>query len=155
MADTFSLVLNLLDCTLQSHLGSKSSSLGRSISTSHNSVVSIKVLSDFLEWSMSGLNVEEPNDRKLNSQPAAVEDVVFPTDVLEGNWVNVLIEEEGQVNAEEHDGETLGSDVVGEDFGRISEKETGPGAVVGEIVQEDHGDDSVSSTLCAVHDVSG
>lgn len=155
MADTFSLVLDLLDGARHSHLCRESGTLGRGISASHNSIVSVKVLGDFLEWRLSGLDVEEPNDRKLNSQPAAVEDVVFPADVLEGNWVNVLIEEEGQVDAEEHDGETLGSDIVRENFGRVSEKETGPGAVVSEIVQEDHGDDSVGGALCAVDDVSG
>lgn len=51
----------------------------------------IKVLGNFLERSVTGLDVEEVNDNELDNDPDIVHDVVLPSDVLEGDGVDVLV----------------------------------------------------------------
>lgn len=45
---------------------------------SNNGIIAIEVLGDLLKWSVAGLNVKEVDDRKLDCQPRAVDDVVLP-----------------------------------------------------------------------------
>lgn len=122
--------------------------------TGHNSRISIEMLCNLLQRRIPSLDIEEPDNGKLNTEPCAVEDVVLPSKMLQGDGVDVLVEEQREVNAEEHDRQTLGADVVGEDFSSVTEEKTRPGTVVTEVVQEDHGDDGVGSGFVAVHDIA-
>lgn len=63
-----------------------------------------------LTRSVPRLHVEEVDDGQLNGKPDTVEDVVFPVEGVEGNWVDVLVEEQSDVDHEEHDRQTLCSD---------------------------------------------
>jgi hypothetical protein len=51
----------------------------------------IKVLGNLLERSVTGLDVEEVHDNELDNDPDIVHDVVLPSDVLEGDGVDVLV----------------------------------------------------------------
>src|SRR5688572_14229047 len=69
--------------------------------------------------------------------------------MVQGDWVDVGVEEESNINHGEHVAHTLGTDAKGQDFDSIADKQTGPRDVVESVVQEDHGDDgaSVASNL--------
>lgn len=67
--------------------------LGRSCTT-NDSLVTIEMFGDFLERSVACLDVEKVDDGKLDCEPDNVEDVVFPAQVVEGNRVDVLVEED-------------------------------------------------------------
>lgn len=113
--------------------------LSSDITTNHSSLA-IEVLGNLLERGVLGLNVVLPDDSQLDGEPAAVDDVVPPLDVLESDGVDVLIEEEGDVDHEEDHGHTLGTNVVRQNLDAVSDEETGPGQVVEDVVDEDHDD---------------
>jgi hypothetical protein len=52
------------------------------------------VLGDLLEGSVAGLDVEEVDSGQLDGEPYAVEDVVFPSEVVECDGIDVLVEED-------------------------------------------------------------
>jgi len=108
------------------------------------------VLCNLLERGVLGLDVEEVDDGQLDSEPAAVDDVVLPLDGVEGDGVDVLVEEEGNVDHEEDDGHALGADVVGQDLDRVADQQAGPGQVVEDVVDEDHGDDTLACARVAL-----
>ena len=62
--------------------------------TADDGLVAVEVLGDFFEGRVSGLDVKEIDDGEFNSEPDAVEDVVLPGEVIEGNWIDVLVEED-------------------------------------------------------------
>lgn len=124
MTDTSLALLNLVNCAFQAHLDGKSSTLFSSGTTSNNGCITIEVLGNFLESCVSGLNVEEVHDRKFDSEPAAVENVVLPPNVIECNRVDVGVEEESNIDTEEHDCHALGTDVVWQNFDSVTDKET-------------------------------
>lgn len=51
----------------------------------------VEVLGNLLERSVAGLNVEEVHNDELDQDPDVVHDVVLPSDVLEGDGVDVLV----------------------------------------------------------------
>ena len=79
---------------LQAHLIGQLPALVRSSGTSNHCVITVEVLSDFLEWGVAGLDVEEVDDSEFDGEPDAVNDVVLPANVVEGDGVDVLIEED-------------------------------------------------------------
>src|SRR5690606_2533325 len=97
----------------------------------------IEVLGDLLKWSVAGLNEEEVDEGKLNGEPAAVDNVVLPADCVHGNWVDVVVEEESQVDEQEHDSHTTSADLEWENLDSVTDEETRPGQVVAGVVQED------------------
>ena len=62
--------------------------------TTDDGLVAVEVFGDFLERGVAGLDVEEVDDGELDAEPDAVEDVVFPGEVVEGDRVDVLVEED-------------------------------------------------------------
>lgn len=130
------------------HLGGKDATLLCGSSTADNSGIAVEVLGNLLEWGVAGLDVELPDNGKLDGQPTAVDNVVLPADVAEGHRVDVLVEEESEIDAEEHGGHTLGANIVWQDFDRVSDEQAGVGHVVEHVVDEDHGNDS--SSCCSL-----
>jgi hypothetical protein len=47
------------------------------------------MLGDFFEGSVAGLDIEEVYDSQFDAEPDAVNDVVFPVDVLEGDGIDL------------------------------------------------------------------
>lgn len=69
--------------------------------------VAVEVLDDLLEWGVTGLDVEPPDDEKLKGQPDVVHDVVLPLQFAEGDGVDIAVKEEREIDCEPHDGHTL------------------------------------------------
>ena len=74
-----------------------------------------------------GLDDEEVAECELESDPAAVDDVVLPGDVVERDRVDVLVEDEGEGDGEVEDVETLGTERVGQDLNSVGNNERGEG----------------------------
>jgi hypothetical protein len=60
------------------------------------------------------------------------------------------LQEESNVDHQEHESHALGADAVGQDFCRVTHKKTRPGQVVEAVVEEDHGYHGVCSALVGV-----
>lgn len=88
-------------------ISSKVTSLGRGSIASHNSGVPIKVLGNLLERRVFGFDEKLPHNYKLKGDKADIDQIVFPADISEGDGVDILVEPQGNVDEEEHDGETL------------------------------------------------
>lgn len=80
-------------CSLQSNLSSKLSALFRTRLATNEGGITVKVLRDFFQGCVAGLNVEEIYDDKLKSKPSAVEDVILPANMIECDRIDILIEE--------------------------------------------------------------
>jgi hypothetical protein len=78
----------------QACLGSKLECLLCCGRTTDNGLVAVEVFCDFLKGSVACFDVEEVDDCELHGEPDAVEDVVFPAEVVEGDGVDVLVEED-------------------------------------------------------------
>lgn len=118
--------------------------------TTDTGILTVKVLGNLLKRSVAGLDKEEVDKGEFDGEPHAVDNVVLPSNVVERNWVDVVVEEEGQVDKEEHDGHTTGTDLEWENLDSVTDKETRPGQVVAGIVEEDEGDDGVTGGLGSV-----
>lgn len=137
------------------HCLSQLSSLFRSRSASNNSSVTIEILHDLFQRSLLGFNVELPDDEGLEHQPYTVHDVVLPFDMSNGDRVHILVEPQTQVDAEEHESETLGTEAVGKNLGGVGHKHTAETNVVGYVIQENKDDDGISSILVSSTTVIG
>jgi len=123
--------------------------VSRGALTTNLGIVTIEVPGDFLERRVTSLDEEEVNDNQFDSQPAVVNDVVLPGDVADGNWVDVVVEEESTVDEKEHDSETLGTNLERENFDGVTDEKTGPSQIVGSVVKVDHSDDGAAGSLAA------
>lgn len=72
-------------------------------------ILAVEDLGHLLEGQILGLDVEIPNDDDLKHQEHAVEDVVLPVQVVHGDRVDVLVEEQRSVQRVLHDCEALGA----------------------------------------------
>jgi hypothetical protein len=145
--DSHAILLGHVDRTKTAHLGCQNLALLSSNGAAQNCLVSIEVLANLLKRSVAGFDVELPDDEELEGEPAAVDDVVLPLDGLEGNGVDVVVEEESEIDAQEHDSHTLGTDVVRQNLNRVSDQETREGDVVEDVVDEDESHDRVCSSV--------
>jgi len=68
------------DGSIEAKVGSHAESLVGGSGTTNERVVSVEVLRDFLEGSVTGFDVEEVDDCEFACEPDAVEDVVLPLD---------------------------------------------------------------------------
>ena len=142
--------------------------LGR-ISTTNHSRLAIKVACNLLERGVAGLDVEHVDDDELDGEPDAVDDVVLPADVADGDGVDVLVEENWviecqrlidafyvgekptrKVDAKENDRHALGADVVRQNLDCVTNQEARPSQVVEDVVDEYHGNHSVRSRFVAL-----
>lgn len=122
--DSKAILLGHVDGTKTAHLSGKDLCLLGSNSATDNGVVAVEVLGNFLERGVAGLDVELPDDEEFETEPDAVDDVVSPLDAAQSDGVDVLVEEESKVDAQEHQSHALGTDVVGQDFDRVTDQES-------------------------------
>lgn len=80
-------------------------------------------------------------------QPHAIHNVVLPLDSVQCDGVNVLVEPQSKVHHEEHQSQTLCTEVVWQDLCAISDQKSRPCHVVEDVVDEYHGDDRVCCGL--------
>lgn len=59
-----------------------------------------------------------------------------------------------EIDTQEHDGQALGADLVGEDLGGVADEHARPGEVVEEVVNVDHSDDSFARGCGLGHGVA-
>lgn len=90
------------------------------------SLVAIEVPGNFLHGHVSGLDDHVVEEDNFESQEADVEDVVAPLDVLHGDGVDELVEEDGGGGGDDGDGGTLGTETVGENLDGVGQRKTGP-----------------------------
>lgn len=64
-----------------------------------------------------------------------------------GDRVHILVEPQAQVDAEEHQSETLRTEMVGKDLRRVGHKHTTEANVVGYVIQEYESDDGIRGVL--------
>jgi hypothetical protein len=65
------------------------------------------MLDNLLQRSISRLDIELPHNEEFKQYPDAVEDVIFPLEMIEGDGIDVLIKEKGEIDCEPEDGGTL------------------------------------------------
>ena len=98
-------------------------------------LVSIENGSDSLQRRLSeSLDQIEVDEDDLEEQEDTVDDVVLPLDGTEGDGVDVLVEDEGDVDGQVHDDQTLGSDSEGQDLDGVGNEQGGHGQVVEGVV---------------------
>ena len=64
----------------------------------NNGGISVEVLCDFLEWRVLGLNEPLPDDKRLEGNPADVDQIVLPGNRLQGDGVDILVEPESDID---------------------------------------------------------
>jgi len=101
------------------------------------------------------LNDEQVAVNELEQDPDNIDDIVLPTDLSQGNGVNVLIEDQTERNDKVETVESLGTDMVGENFDSVGNDERSEGDIVESVIEEDECDDGVSSCLVLVDGVLG
>jgi hypothetical protein len=98
-------------------------------------LVSIEDGSDGLQRRLSeSLDQVEVDEDDLEEQEDTVDDVVLPLDGTESDGVDVLVEDEGDVDGQVHDDQTLGSDSEGQDLDGVGDEQRGHGQVVEGVV---------------------
>lgn len=103
-------------------------------------VVPVKQHRDLLERRTLRLDVEEVDHRAFNHQHRDIDKVELPRQILEADWVDILVEYTGQLREDKAECQSLGTDVVGQDLNGIGDCETWPGETGGAVEEEDHGE---------------
>ena len=73
--------------------------------------------------------------------------VILPSHGFESDRVGVLVEDEGAVDSQVHDHETLCTNAEGQNFDGVADEEGRHGDVVEEVVEEDESEDTTTSCL--------
>lgn len=120
----------------------------------HNMIVSVENGSNLLEGERSvgslGLLDGEPEVYKLETEPDGVDNVEFPSDGVEGDGVDVLVEDQRGVDTHLHHHQSLGSDSEGENLDRVGDQERGHGDIVESVVDEDGTEDGLTGGIVGV-----
>lgn len=114
-----------------------------SSSTAKNSAVTVEHLDNLLQRNLLRLNIVFPDHKDLKRQEDTVDEVVFPVNVFQGDRVDVLVEPKTEINAEEHESQTLGTETVRQNLGGVGDKHAAESDIVRDIVEEDEGNDCV------------
>ena len=72
----------------------------------------------------------EPHEDELEGEPRAVDDVVLPAKLLEGDGVDVLVEDEREGDGKVEGDEALGTEVVGQNLDGVRDNERGVGDTI-------------------------
>lgn len=106
-----------------------------------------------------GLDVEDVDKDQLGGDPGSVDAVKLPLGVLPCTGprkrVDVVVDDEGDLNGDVHDHQTLGTELEGHDLDGVGDEETRPGESVGNTVQPDEQDDGDAGALVASPSVLG
>ena len=107
-------------------------------------VVTVKQLSNLLECRATRLDVVEVDNETLGNEDSDVEEVELPSQLLDADGVDVLVEDTakgGEAEAEaEAQREALGADLVRQDLDGVGDCEAGPGETGDAVEEEDHGE---------------
>ena len=95
------------------------------------------------EADIPGFHNVEVNDRDLESKEHAVKDVVLPSQSIQRNAIDELIEEQRRSNARAHPCETLSPKTVRQDLSGVVRHQSGLD-VVKDAVEEDDCDESMT-----------
>jgi len=112
-----------------------------------SNVFTIKEGGCLLERTVLGLNEEEVEEDKLEAEPGDVDNVVFPSKLVKGDGVDILIENERQRDGEVEEGESLCSDGVRKNFDGVGDNERGEGDVVKRVEEENERDNGMGSSI--------
>lgn len=93
-------------------------------------VLAVEQGGSLLERETLRLDDEEVEEDELEGDPAAVDDIVLPAQIIEGDGVNVLVEDEGKGDGEVEDAQTFCTEAVGQDFDCVSDDERAEGQTV-------------------------
>ncbi len=96
--DTLPLLSSHPDSIIHTRFTGQMQTLLRRSTTANDGLVAIEVLGDFLERRVARLDVKEIDDCELDAEPNAVEDVIFPGQGVEGDGIDVLVEENCDAN---------------------------------------------------------
>src|SRR5579859_920144 len=69
------------------------------INVSNSSSISIEDFGHFFQSSSVSLGIKEEHGEQLNQKPTIIDNIVFPTNWLESNRIDVVVEEESCVDA--------------------------------------------------------
>ena len=117
------------------------------IDSPDGSIISIENPSHLFQGWAPGFWVEQVDDHQFDEEPCNVDDVVLPTNGSEGDWIDVIVEEESSVDAEEHDRQAFRSQGEWYDFDGVCDKESRPGNRVRETVKNKHANDRIASGM--------
>ena len=87
------------------------------------------------------LDVEEVHPDEFEEDPSGVAGEELPvlavpaTALGDGDGVDVVVDGQGNLDGQVHDEDTLGTELVRENFDGVGDEETGPGECVGDTVQ--------------------
>lgn len=83
----------------------------------------------------------------LSRRKTYVDDIVLPANVVQGNGVDIGIEEQSKIDHGEHVAHSLGADAERQDLDGVPDEQTRPGDIVESVVQENHSNDCASIAL--------
>ena len=129
LLDTFSLLLLSL---LLEHCNRHEKSC-----TCENMQTMVLTESELFERLSRGLGEDEVDEGDLESKEDAIADVVFPSSVLDTDRVDELVEEAGTATPPLENGNTLGTDVEGEQLDEECVSQGVVAEVIRRAVQED------------------
>lgn len=89
-----------------------------------------------------GFRKQEKDGEQDKREPDAVNDVVFPAQILQADGVDELVEEVGRLGGAHQEGDALGPDLEGHDFDRVGDGKGVPADAVGADEEDDGGQDT-------------
>lgn len=112
-------------------------------------LIAIEDLGEFFQCGTAGLDHEEVHENKFAEDPDGVEERQVPVvwEVVPGDWVCVVSEDKGSLNSQVHDHETLGTQLVWEDFEGVGDEKSRPTDGVEDTEEPDPRDLWVTSAL--------
>lgn len=105
------------------------------------SVVTIKLLRNFLQRWATRLYVVEVNDQTLDDEDDNVDEVELPGQVLDADGIDVLVEDAAERREAEAQREPLGADLVRKDLNGVGDCEARPCQASDAVEEEYHGED--------------
>lgn len=102
-------------------------------------LIAIKDLSQFLKCRTTSLHVEEVNKEQLHENPNGIESGQVPMirHFFPRNRVGVISKHKCCLDRQVHDHETLGTELVRQDFERVCDEKTRPGECVEDAEEPD------------------
>ena len=94
-----------------------------------------------------GFGEHEEYGEKNNAEPHTVDNVILPSQVLESNWVDELVEETGSLDRSHEKSNALGANVERKDLYWVRDSQGVPADVVGRGEEDDTRENTSASSL--------
>ena len=94
----------------------------------------------------------------MRRQTYRVDEIQLPvviTKGLEGHWVGVVVEAQGSLDANIHNHDALGTELVGENLHGVTDKQTRPGHGIANLEDPDKGDHGIVGTRSVLLFIQG